>query len=232
MRIDHVRLDVPDPAAAAAFHRDVLGLPVRLGAGVARVRIGWTELVLEPDRDGGRGRHHLAVTVPPDAGAAAHRWLAGRADLLTHDGATRFETAPGWDAESVYVGDPDGMVLELVARRRRPGPLGSATFGPGALLGVSEVGVPVDDVRATAARLRATCGLEPFGADPSSTFGAVGDDEGLLVLVAPGRPWFPTADVVSGPAPCSVRVSGTPRAGTLALHRSAVLTARDLDQRG
>ncbi|MGI4895298.1 MAG: VOC family protein [Janthinobacterium lividum] len=102
MRIHRVQFAVPQPSASAAFYRDVLGLPVTLDGSGASVRIGWTQLVLVADAHADPGTQHLAVTVPPDASSRAHDWLEQRVPLLTHDGATRFETSPSFDAESAY----------------------------------------------------------------------------------------------------------------------------------
>jgi hypothetical protein len=38
----------------------------------------------------------------------------------------------------------------------------------------------------------------------SAEFAPVGDEDGLLVLVAVGRPWYPTDAVVAGPLPLTV----------------------------
>jgi len=98
------------------------------------------------------------------------------------------------DSESVYLRGPDGAVLELIARHRLPDrptwPAGP--FGPRSLLAVSEVGIAVPDVAAAVADLRSALGCAPFG-DPEPRFAPVGDDTGLLVLVAERRVWFPTA---------------------------------------
>jgi catechol 2,3-dioxygenase-like lactoylglutathione lyase family enzyme len=224
MRIDTVQLPVPDPRASAAFHRDVLGLPVSPGREGVVVRIGWSRLVLVPDPGADPSTQHLAITVPGDAGAAAHDWLAARTALLGRDGTDRFEAGPDWNAESTYFESPDGTVLELIARRRRPERLGRAAFGPQHLLGLSEVGVPVPSVAEARRRLTRGPGLAAFGGPGSETFGAVGDDEGLLVLVAPERPWFPTADHRARPARLVVELSGTEGRGEVRLNADTLVT--------
>lgn len=221
MHLTRVQLPVPDPAASAAFYVDVLGATTAAGDGpggldatAVAVRLGWTTLVLVGDPHADPSTQHLAVTVPGDAGARARDWLRDRVPLLPHEGRTLLEASPGWDAESVYFPAPDGTVLELIARRRRPVRLGDVPFGPAALLGVSEVGLAVPDVPAAAARCEGTLGLRAFDGPPSASFGAVGDDDGLLVLVRTGRTWFPTRDAVAHPAAVQVRLEGV-RPGSL-----------------
>ncbi|ABS04159.1 Glyoxalase/bleomycin resistance protein/dioxygenase [Kineococcus radiotolerans SRS30216 = ATCC BAA-149] len=249
MRITHVQVPVPDPVASAAFYADVLGVGVSpaAGCGAARaggdantadgvggvggtaglcaraVQLGATTLVLVRDPHADPLMQHLAITVPGDAGRRAHDWLRERVRVLAHAGSTLLEASAGWQAQSVYFRAPDGTVLELIARRRLAGDLGDTAFGPQALLAVSEVGLAVPDVAVAAARLERAFGLRAFGGPPSSSFGAVGDDEGLLVLVRTGRTWFPTRDAVAGPEEVHVRISGTP-AGSIDVNGLATVT--------
>jgi hypothetical protein len=53
-------------------------------------------------------------------------------------------------------------------------------------------GQPVPDVKATAHNLQRSAGITPYGDEPGENFAAVGDVHGLLILVCPGRTWFPT----------------------------------------
>jgi catechol 2,3-dioxygenase-like lactoylglutathione lyase family enzyme len=213
VRIDQVQFPVPDVPAGAAFFRDVLGLPVDGGL----VQVGRSRLRLVPAADAVPATQHLAFSVPGDAGRAAHDWLAQRVELLGHDGEDLFEASPSWDACSSYFLGADGTVLELIARRRLPERLGGDTFGPRHLLAISEVGVPVTSVVEARRRLAREAGSAPFGGPGSETFSAVGDDDGLLVLVAPGRAWFPTRDHLARPSRLVVDLSGTRGRGELAL---------------
>ncbi|NAZ76210.1 hypothetical protein GTQ99_12420 [Kineococcus sp. T13] len=231
MRITHVQLPVPDPAASAAFYADVLGAPVSATTGcgtggpcATAVRLGWTTVALVRDPRADPSTQHLAITVPGDGGRRAHDWLRERVQVLAHEGSTVLEAAAGWDAQSVYFRAPDGTVLELIARRRLAADLGEAAFGPQSLLGVGEVGLAVPDVAVAAARLERVFGLPVFGAAPSATFAAVGDDEGLLVLVRPGRTWFPTHDAIAHPVQVRVRIEGVP-AGSISVIGAGTVSA-------
>jgi hypothetical protein len=67
---------------------------------------------------------------------------------------------------------------------------------------VSEVGIAVPDVVATADRLTdAGIGRYPDG---SETFSPAGHIDGMLILVSVGRTWFPTSDRVVGEPPVTV----------------------------
>jgi hypothetical protein len=98
-------------------------------------------------------------------------------------------------ARAVYFRDPEENVVELIARPH-----------PRPELSLAEVGLPVDDVRASVDTLGRELGLEPYD-DWDDNFAPLGDDDGLLIVVRVGRGWFPVG-VPSGPAPIEVTLSG------------------------
>ena len=123
IELDHVVLEVRDPAASAAFYRDLLGCePVRLReflAGQApfvSARVGPGCLLdFFPPRMWRARRaanpHHLCLALPPADFRAARRRLARRGVPLTRVSAHNFG-ARGY-ARSIYFDDPDGVSVEL-----------------------------------------------------------------------------------------------------------------------
>ncbi len=191
MRIANVSLAVSDLAIAADFYEHTLMLPVTRTANHVRVTVGSTTLTLKGDPHH-QAAHHLAITVPSNKFEAAKAWVRERADLLTVDGDDEFECSSDWNAHSLYFEGRDRTVLELIIRRD----LDNATRGPftsSDLLRVSEVGIAVPDVPAVAKTLSDRFGIDPYGWN-APDFAPVGDVEGLLILVSPGRAWFPTND--------------------------------------
>lgn len=191
MRIANVSLVVPDLAIAADFYERTLMLPVARLADHVRVTVGSTTLNLTGDPHH-QAAHHLAITVPSNKFEAAKAWVRERADLLTVDGDDEFECSSDWNAHSLYFEGHDRTVLELIIRRD----LNNATdgaFTSSDLLGVSEVGIAVPDVSSVVRILSDRFGIDPYGWT-APDFAPVGDVNGLLILVGPGRAWFPTND--------------------------------------
>lgn len=207
MRIADVRLSSADLDGARDFYSKVLGLPVSASAGRVQVAIGVSALTLVSGPVG-PGVHHLAFDVPRNRFADAKAWLGDRAQLIALDGEDEF-TGPGdWNSRSVYFRGPAGVVLELIARQAL-GNDAEAPFGSTDLLCVSEIGIAVPDVPAAVDRLCQTFDIEPFGPG-SETFVPLGDHDGLLIVVARGRVWFPTDGSVSQGGPTAVTLAGVP----------------------
>jgi catechol 2,3-dioxygenase-like lactoylglutathione lyase family enzyme len=223
MRIDDVRLGTADAAAAAAYYRDVLELPVSLAHDRAIVTVGWSTVTLVEQPAAGEA-NHLAVTIPTGSFAAAKSWLSARTEVMTWgDGETELRLGEPWNSESVYFLGPDDTILELITRAH----LDNATdepFGPDQLLCVSEVGLAAPDVPAEFARVRSAFGVETFAGE-SPHFTTAGDQEGLLILVTTDRPWFPTADHAARTGSVAVTLSGVP-AGSMTSDAGWTVTAR------
>ncbi len=216
MRLLEVELYSPEPAALQEFYAGVLGLPTRPSPGGLTVQVGRTRLafVTGPPLP---GPYHLAFDVPERRFDAAYTWLKARTPLLG-DGQTDRFFSHDWDAHMLYFTDPDGNILELIARHTRPQPPGDDPASP-LLLHVSEVGLAVSDVPATLGQLGEALGLEGYQ-DGSDRFAPVGTPDGLLIVVARRRPWFPTA-VLAEPLPVRLLIQ-SPRAGRLSFAEGPV----------
>lgn len=179
-----------------------LGCPVDRADGVVEVVVGSTQLLFR-ELPGMTGALHLAITIPAGTFDLAAEWIAGIATVLVDaDGRDAFEGPPNWNSRSVYFEGPDQQLLELIERRDLVAPAAPASAPASAvpLLSVSEVGIAVPDVLGAVETLR-RAGLEPYADPASEGFAAVGDVDGLVILVSPERRWFPTADRLPSTAP-------------------------------
>ncbi|MEC5181583.1 VOC family protein [Arthrobacter sp. CG_A4] len=214
MKITKVSARVRNARGAADFYASVLGVGVDRAPNAVSVTIGATRLVLVED-PAAEGDHHFAITVPSNKFDRAKTWIQQRAVLLGTSDADEFECSPAWNARSLYFTGHDRSVLELIIRRD----LDNATAGPFTstdLLCVSEVGVAAADVPPVAATLIDDADVAPYGDAAGSTFRPIGDADGLLIVVTPGRPWFPTTDRTAQESPVSITAVGG-RPGTYRL---------------
>ncbi|WP_282820062.1 hypothetical protein [Curtobacterium flaccumfaciens] len=201
MDIRQVQLATRSLSDTARFY-ERLGCPVEIVDATVRIVVGSTLLVFRelPEMTGAL---HLAMTIPTGTFEAAKAWTAGLTTVLGTDDQDEFEGPPNWNSRSVYFEGPDQQLLELIERRDLPVDVGENTAVP--LVSVSEVGVPVPDVLGAVEALR-RAGLEPYANPPGESFAAVGDVDGLVILVSPDRRWFPTGDRSPSSAPVVIDV--------------------------
>lgn len=210
--IDRIELQTPRPDALGAFYRDVLGLHVQSDPAGVSIRAGASTLVFSPCQPGTPSVYHFAFGIPPGTITAAEAWLSRRLPLIhSPEGQRRFRFEV-WKSDAVYFKDPAGNIAEFIAREA---PAAVPAFSPESILSVCEIGIIVPDVPASAddaeRSLDARAGWRRYGT-PSSDFTAVGDDDGLLIFVAPGRTWYPEDVTPALPAPTTVTIRGRPGA--------------------
>jgi catechol 2,3-dioxygenase-like lactoylglutathione lyase family enzyme len=208
MRISSLTITTSDLASAADFYGRVLGLEVTQFADRFEATIGRTTLVVRPGETEWASIH-LAITIPRNRFGEAKEWLSTRTPLSVVDGADEFALPDQpWRSKSLYFRGPDGIVLEFITRDRLKNDA-SGPFSSASLLCISEAGVASKDVAATVSELHASYGTEPFGAGVDE-FAPIGDDDGLFIVVADGRPWFSASDSRARGAPSDIRVEQRP----------------------
>ena len=205
MHLREIRLASARLDEQRALYAGALGLPTAGEGDALAVGIGDARLVLEP---GEPSPQHFAIRIPSAASAEALEWLGERVELLTGEDGSRAFAFPDWNADSAYFADPDGNIVELIAHHDLPEPY-AAPFGPSALLGICEAGMPVDDVAAFLDELEGRTGARPWSGNREA-FAAAGTKAGSLIVVRRGRVWYPTeAAVATRPPLAIVSDSGT-----------------------
>jgi catechol-2,3-dioxygenase len=212
MFIDDLRIGTADLRSTAQFYREVLELVVGSSGDAAVVTVGRSTITFV-ERPGFHESNHLAFTIPKNRFAEAKAWVTERVAPMTWDGSeTELRLGEPWNSESVYFLGPDDLILELITR----GHLDNATdepFSSAQLLCVSEVGLATASVPDAFADVRRVFGVETFAGE-SPHFTTAGGQEGLLILVSEGRPWFPTTDLRASTGTVRVTLGGVP-AGTV-----------------
>ncbi|MGN7760535.1 VOC family protein [Paenibacillus sp. 22594] len=182
------------------FYTGVLNLPISSNdAQSFTLSVGSSELEYEYQSNH-NSPYHIAFNIPENQIEDAMNWLKNRVELLDDNGdlIIFFED---WNAHSIYFKDPDGNIVELIARHNLNNS-STLEFSGKCLLNVSEIGLPVPDVLSAAAFFGEKYNLSPWRGQ-SETFTAVGDENGLIILVKQGRVWF-MSDVKAEPQYISV----------------------------
>jgi catechol 2,3-dioxygenase-like lactoylglutathione lyase family enzyme len=201
-----IRLASARPGEQRALYAGAFGLPAGDEDGALTVTIGDARLVLEP---GEPSPQHFAIRIPSAAYADALEWLGARVELLTDESGSRAFAFPDWNADSAYFADPDGNIVELIAHHDLPEHY-VPPFGPPALLGICEAGMPVDDVGGVLDELERRASARRWSGN-RETFAAAGTKAGSLIVVQRGRVWYPTEAAAAIRPPVAIETD----AGTL-----------------
>lgn len=192
------------------FYSNLMGLPVTLNDYKdITIQIGSTKLVFNQVSTAG-SFYHFAINIPANKIEEAKTWLVSRVELIwIDDYKSDIADFVNWHAKSVYFYDPAGNIVELIARfdlaNQTDEPFSSKQF-----LSISEVGLVTkeDELERTAENLLKEYQLPYFEKQPPlPQFKAIGDDEGLFIIVPENRNWFPTARS-SGIFPMKIQFQG------------------------
>ena len=173
------------------FYRDTLGLKVLEQTERRAVfKVGQTRL--EFIEAANSIPYHFAFNIPSNKAEEALEWTRERVVILK-DGDNELIDFRTWNAKSLYFYDPDHNVVELIARRN-PGIFSPGKFGPDQFLGISEIGMPVEDIEQTCHSLN-QIGTLPVYSGNFENFCAMGDENGLFIVVnRQQKKWYPTDD--------------------------------------
>lgn len=206
MNIHELTLATANLAALSHFYTQVLGLPApEITAERFALQVGTTRLAFVQAQHNPQPYYHFAFNIPSQSFAAAETWLRARVPLLADQHGTDVFHSTSWNASMVYFLDPAGNILELIARHSLATQF-EPPFGPEHMLCVSEIGVVTEDVDATAQML-AGVGLAEYRGPGSDTFNAIGDEQGLCIVVRRGRVWFPDTGRPAVFAPLDMLIS-------------------------
>lgn len=185
MKIDFLSLRVPRLSETVSFYRNHLDLPIlTVGQEYAVFRAGSTVLMLEQVEDPEeKPFYHFAFDIPQNRLPQAEAWMCERVDLLKHEGKTRVKFKD-WNATSIYFHDPNGNIVELIARHNLKND-SKESFSGSSILRVSEIGWPcLMGFPDRDFKLPIWKEMEGFK--------AFGSETGLILVVDAGRPWLPT----------------------------------------
>ncbi len=188
------------------FYTQSLGLSV-VSKEAAAVTFAAGETLLRFEQSTNRQpRYHFAFNIPYNAILDAFAYMSVKLDILPISETNRIADFANWNAKAFYFYDNNGNIVEFIGRfdlgRHDP-----PTFTPSAIQSVSEMGLPVENVKEECEKLIARGGFPYFDKQPPcETFSVLGEDTGLLIMVPVGRHWYPTADMAAEAHPVKLRI--------------------------
>ena len=192
MKLEYIQLQTNNIKQTELFYKDVLDLKI-LEKGLNSVNIQAGNSVLKfienPEFD---SIYHFAFNIPENKLDEAIKWCTEKVDLITIQDERIIANFETWNANAVYFYDNNGNLLEFIARHDLDN-FQIKEFTSKSILNISEIGIVHDDPMELGEQLVENHDLKFFEKNfNSETFAAIGDDEGLLIIVKPYRNWYPT----------------------------------------
>ncbi|NEW05685.1 glyoxalase [Paenibacillus sp. SYP-B3998] len=187
------------------FYGDLLNFEIMEFSGNRMILQAGTSTIIFNEEDESEAFYHIAFSIPSNQLSEAKKWLENKGiELITKDNEDQFEFID-WSASACYFYDPDGNLIEFIAHHSIDH-TSSDSFQAKSILHVSEIGLPVDDVRVETKRICERFGLSLWRGD-GEQFAAIGDENGLFIVTDKNRPWFPD-NRLPGMFPTAVTIKG------------------------
>jgi hypothetical protein len=177
------------------FYGTILELPlIQAGQGLS-ISVGSSELVFKPSQDGSDPFYHFAFNIPSNKIEESRKWMEKKAGLIwLDDYKSDIADFVNWHAKSIYFFDPAGNIVEFIARMDLDNEAIEG-FSEKQILSISEAGLvfPVPLMSDKTDDIITKYQLSYFDKQPPlPQFKAIGDDEGLFIIVPENRNWYPT----------------------------------------
>ncbi len=201
MQIKELRLRTKHLLPLYYFYKDLLELPVIQSSKKSiNVTAGESQLIFDEVTNEENPFYHFAFNIPSNKFEEALQWMKSKVELLwLHDYKSYIADFVNWHAKSFYFKDPAGNILEMIARFDL-NDISETSFSSEHIRNISEIGVvfPVDTFDKDVNTLRNKFSLPYFDKQPPLPhFRAIGNDEGLFVIVPENRIWFATINEMS-----------------------------------
>ncbi len=192
MQLQKVTLYTPNLQQAIEFYSHTLKFPLLIKSlQSATFRIGKTRLTFIRKEEA--TPYYLGINIPSNKENEAQIWLQDKVKLLQHENSEMIDF-PNHDSKAMFFHDMDGNVIEFIARKNLYY-TESMPFHSSQSMGISEIGMAVDNVKSTYEQLNKIYELPIFDGSPDEDFVAAGDEKGLFIIINKNkRSWFPTED--------------------------------------
>lgn len=174
-----------------------------------KVKMGTSELEILPSKQTPDSVYHIAFNIEPRLLKQSLHYLAAVGiDAIPFENKPVIDF-PDWNAQSVYFKDADGNILEFIARYNLITGNQDTSFTARHILSISEVGIPVNNTRDFISAIESLSNWRTWKTN-GPEFSAVGDEDGLLIVVKEPRYWFPTS-VAAKQLPVELKLEGRGR---------------------
>ena len=192
MIIKHLELLTNNIFQTEAFYSHLLQFPINSRSDShLTFTIGHSTLTFRLTRES-TPFYHLAFLIPENKLEEALQFISSKSSVIPFSASNTIASFENWNAQAFYFYDNHQNILEFIVRYDLK-LLDETRFSSSSIVGINEIGIAVANVPQEANHLIADFGLSFYERGPTlSDFTALGDANGLILLVDIGRGWFPT----------------------------------------
>ncbi|MCQ4087001.1 VOC family protein [Saccharibacillus sp. JS10] len=195
MKITKIELWISNFEKTIEFYRDTLEFPLLShDSTTASFQIGSSLLQFHHDSNQKFHYYHFAFNIPPNLFQSAKSWLANRTTLLTEDDQDEVFFDGLTQADSCYIEDPAGNIMEYIARRKTTPESLEQEFTPDQVSSISEIGLSTEQVGEYAQRIQdlgiPVRGNEEIHLELYLNFMGEYEEGNFIILSPVGRRWY------------------------------------------
>lgn len=192
MKLEHIQIQTNNIQQTITFYQNILDLPIIENDSKSVTVQAGNSVLKFIENPQFKSIYHFAFNIPENKLEEAIRWCKNKVDLIFIEDQKVITNFENWNANAIYFYDNNGNLLEFIARHDLNNTQTTA-FSSQSILNISEIGIVNENPLELGNLLKTKHGLEFFSKNANSElFSAVGNDEGLLIIVKPNRNWYPT----------------------------------------
>ena len=192
MKILEIEIQTDNIKETETFYSEILGLQlVNKNQNSISFKAGQSKLTFIKS-DNINPKYHFAFNIPNNKLEEAILWAKSRLRLIENDENGIIANFESWNANAIYFYDNNNNIVEFIARFD----LENSTEKPfdiSVIESISEIGIVTDKPLDLAETLIESYNLVYFNkSKKSEKFAALGNDNGLFIIVETNRKWYPT----------------------------------------
>ena len=192
MKLEQIQIQTNNIQKTTAFYQDILGLSIiEKNSKWVTIQAG-NSILKFIENSTFDSIYHFAFNIPENKLEEAIEWCKNKVGLIIIEDQNVIANFEAWNANAVYFYDNNGNLLEFISRHDLEN-ASTENFSSKSILNISEIGIVTENPLELGNRLIEKQALEFFSKNTNSeVFSALGNDEGLLIMVQPNRNWYPT----------------------------------------
>jgi len=192
MKLEQIQIQTNNIQETTAFYQDILGLSIiEKNSKWVTIQAG-NSILKFIENSTFNSIYHFAFNIPENKLEEAIEWCKNKVGLIVIEDQNVIANFEAWNANAVYIYDNNGNLLEFISRYDLEN-ASTENFSSKLILNISEIGIVTENPLELGNQLIEKHALEFFSKNNNSeVFSALGDDEGLLIIVKPNRNWYPT----------------------------------------